>query len=187
MIMAVFELVDYAVAIWIFAAAYALHEVEEWNSLGWHRRNFLDMPADETDTSLRTFLVLASITGFIWAAVATVWGNPSVAAFLFLPAVAVALQNALQHLYWQFSFREYAPGIVTSALLLIPGAIYLAVVAVGQGFVPLWYVVGLALLVVPGLILTVKAGHRLTQQFHAILRFSIALSRWLGRSQHEVL
>ena len=185
--MAGVEPIAYAVAIWIFAASYALHEAEEWNSLAWHRRNFLDMPADETETSLRTFLVLASIAGFIWAAVATVWGNPSVAAFLFLPAVAIALQNALQHVYWQFSFREYAPGVVTSALLLIPGAIYLAVVAVGQHYVPLWYVVGLALLVVPGLILTVKAGHRLTQQFHAILRFSIALSRWLGRSQHETL
>jgi asparagine N-glycosylation enzyme membrane subunit Stt3 len=171
----VFEAIEYPVAIWLFAVAYALHEAEEWNSLGWHQRSFADLPPGETDRSIRVFLVLASVVVLGWAGLVTVWGDPRVAAYLFLPTVAVIVQNALQHVYWQLAFREYAPGIVTSVLLLIPGTVVLAVAAVQRDYVPLWYVLVLAILLVPGLIQTVRAGHSLTPPLRAILRFSVAL------------
>ena len=170
---------QYSVAIWLFAVAYALHEAEEWNSLGWHQRNFPDLPPGETDRSIRTFLVLASVAVLAWAGLVTAWGDPRIAAFLFLPTAAVVVQNALQHVYWQFAFREYAPGVVTSVLLLIPGTVVLAVAAVQRGYVPAWYVLVLAILLGPGVIQTVRAGHSLTPPLRAILRFSVALDRRL--------
>jgi len=97
-----------------------------------------------------------------------------------LPAAAVAFQNALQHVFWLIYFREYAPGVVTSVLLLIPMVCYLTARAVQQGYVPAWYVVALAVLIVPGLIQTARAGNRLTPQFRAIHNFSVALSKWLS-------
>jgi hypothetical protein len=177
-----FDVVDYHNAIRLFAAAFALHEAEEWNSLRWHERNFVDLPAGETDASIRTFLVFASVVVLGWAAVVTVWGNPKLAAFLFLPTAAIAFQNALQHVYWLFRFREYAPGVMTAAVLLIPGTIYLAGAALHEAYVPAWYVAGLAILVLPGLIQTVRAGHRLTPPLRAILKFSVAMARRLGTS-----
>ena len=180
--MALLERVDYAVIIWFLAVAYAFHEAEEWNILEWHERNFGDMPA-HTTTGIRTFLVFASVVMLIWAGLATVWGNPKVATFLFLPAAAVAFQNGLQHVYWLFAFREYAPGVVTSVLVVIPATICLVVEGVRRAYVPAWYVVGLAILVVSGMVQTVRSGNRLTRELRAILDFGEALSRWVLRGK----
>jgi hypothetical protein len=90
------------------------------------------------------------------------------ALFVFLPAIALALQTVLQHVYWLFYFRQYAPGVVTLVLLLIPIGCYLVTRAVQGGYVPLWYVVIWALLIVPGLVQTVRAGNEMTPPIRAI-------------------
>lgn len=169
---------DFLTLVWLFPIAYALHEAEEWTILRWYQRRYADLPS-MTNRSVRTFLVCASAVGFVWTAVATLPGDPRVAAFLLLPAVALALQNALQHLWFLVVFRDYAPGIITSVLLLVPVGGYVAARAVGQGYVPLWYVLGLGVLIIPGLVQTVRAGRRLTRQFRAIHGFGMALSKRL--------
>jgi hypothetical protein len=126
--------------------------------------------------SNRTWLVFVSIVYFGWCAIATLPGSPTFAAVVFLPAIAIALQNALQHIYWLFHFRDYAPGVITSLLLLLPLGIYLTVRAIQQDYAPAWYVAVLALLMVPGLAQTVRAGHRLTPQMRTLHSFSIRLS-----------
>ncbi len=165
--------------VWLFPIAFALHEAEEWNILAWYHRNYEDLPA-KTNTSIRTFLVFVSIVGFVWTAIATLPGNPKVAAFVLLPAMAIAFLNALQHVYWLIYFKDYAPGVVTSLLLLIPIIGYLAVRAVQESYVPIWYVVGLAILIVPILVQTMRVGNRLTSQFQVVHNFSVALAKRLG-------
>ena len=99
-----------------------------------------------------------------------------VAAFVFLPAIALVLLNAFQHVYWLLYFRQYAPGIVTSIVLLIPTGFYLAARAVQQGYVPIWYVAVWAVPVVVGLVQTVRAGNQVTPLVRAVYNLGFWLS-----------
>ncbi len=166
---------DFITMLWCFVIVFALHELEEWNILGWYQRNYADLPAS-THKSVRVWIIFVILIGVIWCAVATFSGSPVFAAFVFLPAIAVAMQNALQHVYWLFYFRQYAPGIITSILGLIPLGIYITVQAVRQNFVPVGYVVVLFLLLMPGLIQTVNARNRMTNQIRAIHHLGIRLA-----------
>jgi hypothetical protein len=74
-----------------------------------------DLPPS-TDKSIRVWIIFFILIVFAWGAVATLPGNPVFAAYVFHPAIALAMQNALQHVYWLFYFKQYAPGIVTSFL-----------------------------------------------------------------------
>jgi hypothetical protein len=172
--------IDFSTWLWLFAIAFALHEAEEWNILCWYQRNYSDLPPS-TNKAVRVWIVFVILIGFIWCAVATVPSNPSFAAFVFLPAIAIAMQNALQHVFWLFYFKQYAPGVITSVFCLIPLGVYLAIRAVSQHFVPLWYVGILILLLIPGLVQTILAKNRMTKQIRAIHHLGIRLAGLLER------
>lgn len=172
--------IDFLTWLWIFAIAFALHELEEWNILGWYRRNYVDLPPS-TDKAVRVWIIFVILVGFIWCGAATLPGNPVFAAYVFLPAIAIATQNALQHVYWLFYFRQYAPGIITSIFCLIPLGASIVIRAAGQGYVPLWYVGILLLLLIPGLVQTVQARNRMTKQIRAIHHLGIKLAGLLER------
>jgi len=172
--------IDFLTWLWLFVIAFALHEIEEWNILRWYQRNYVDLPPS-TDKAVRVWIVLVILVGVVWCAVATLPRNPTFAAYMFLPAIAVAMQNALQHVYWLFQFRQYAPGIVTAVFFLIPLGAHLALRTVWQNYVPVWYVVIFALLLIPGLIQTVQAGNRMTKQIRAIHHLGIKLAGLLER------
>jgi hypothetical protein len=179
-ILAAIVRIDFLAWLWIFVIAYAFHELEEWNILRWYQRNYVDLPPS-TDKAVRVWIVFLILVCFIWCAVATLPGNPVFAAYAFLPTIAVAMQNALQHVYWLFYFKQYAPGVVTSAVLLIPLGVYVTVQAVWQAYVPLWYVGILTLLIIPGLVQTVQAKNRMTKQIRAIHHLGIKLAGLLER------
>jgi hypothetical protein len=170
--------IDFLTWLWLFVIAFALHEVEEWNILRWYQRNYVDLPPS-TNKAVRVWIVFVILIGFVWCAVATLPGNPVLAAYVFLPAIAVAIQNALQHVYWFFYFKQYAPGIITSVFCLIPFGVYLVTRAVWQNLVPLWYVGILILLLIPGLVQTVQAKNRMTKQIRAIHHLGIKLAELL--------
>lgn len=175
-VLAALENLDFTSVLWLFPLAFGLHEAEEWNITRWEHRHFVSMPRTATDKSARTWIVFISIVGFAWCAVATLPGNPMVAAFVFLPAIALVLLNAFQHVYWLLYFRQYAPGIVTSIVLLIPTGFYLAARAVQQGYVPIWYVAVWAVPVVVGLVQTVRAGNQVTPLVRAVYNLGFWLS-----------
>jgi hypothetical protein len=93
----------------------------------------------------------------------------------------VATQTALQHVYWLFYFKQYAPGIITAVFCLIPLGVYIAIRAIGQSFVPVWYVGILMLLLIPGLVQTIQAKNRMTKQIRAIHHLGIKLAGLLER------
>jgi hypothetical protein len=167
--------IDLLTWLWLFVIAFALHEVEEWNILRWYQRNFVDLPPSN-DKSVRVWIIFVILIGFVWSAVATLPRNPVFAVYVLLPAIAVAIQNALQHVYWFFFFKQYTPGIITSVFLLIPFGVYLIIRVVWQNLVPLWYVGILILLLIPGLVQTVQAKNRMTKQIRAIHRLGIKLA-----------
>ena len=172
--------INFITGLWIFAIAFALHEIEEWNILRWYRENYVDLPPS-TNRSIRVWIVFVILMGFIWCAAAVLPGNPALAAAIFLPAIFIAIQNALQHVYWLFYFRKYAPGVISAVLMLIPMGVYLIARAVLLNLVPLWYVGILVLLVTPGLIETVRAGKQMTKQIRSIHCLGIKLSEWFVR------
>jgi hypothetical protein len=180
-ILTALERSDFLSVLWLFPAAFALHEAEEWNIMRWYRCNYADLPP-ATDRSARTWIVFVSMVGFAWCAVAVLPGSPVVAAFVLLPAIAIALQNALQHVYWLFYFRQYAPGVVTSVALLIPIGAYIVVRAVQQGYAPIWYVAIWVALSLPGLVQTVRAENKMTPPMRAIHNLGIKLSERVFKS-----
>jgi hypothetical protein len=175
-ILTALEQLNFLNALWLFFLVFVLHEVEEWNIDQFEHRNFVGLPPAATDRSARMWIAFVSLVGLIWCAVSTLPGNPTIAAWVFIPAVAVMLQNALQHVYWSFYFKQYAPGIITSALLLIPLGCYIIVGAVQQGYAPFWYVAVCAVLVVVGLAQTMRAGNKMTPLVRAINIIGIRLS-----------
>jgi hypothetical protein len=173
--------IGFLVVLWLFPIAFALHEAEEWNIVAWERRSFEGME-HATVRGARTWLVFISLIYFLWCAAATLPSNPVLAAFVFLPAVAIAVQNALQHAYWAFHFRQYAPGVATSVLLVIPTGGYIVTRAVQGGYAPVWYVSVLAVLILPGLVQTVRASNEMTSPMRAIHTLGNRLSEMIFRS-----
>ena len=171
---------DFRTLIWLLPVALALHEAEEWNIHGWYQRNFVDLPAGRTKTTIRFFLVFLSIVGFIWTGTAALWGKPSSTAIILLPLVALIAQNVIQHIYWHFYFGQYAPGILTAVLVLGPLVAYFVFVSLAQGLVPEWYVILLGALMLPGLVETIRARNRLTQAIVVIHKFSRTAVKRLG-------
>lgn len=164
---------DIQTQIWLLAGALALHEAEEWNIYGWYQRNYVGMPANRSRMSIRFFLVFLSVVGFVWAGIAGIWGNASVASWIIMPLVALIIQNLVQHVFWQIRFHEYAPGLATAVLLLAPLSAGIVLTSLKDELIPPWYLTVLCLAIIPGLVDTVRAGNRLNQGILAIHRFSV--------------
>lgn len=162
--------------LWIFYCVFVLHELEEWNIDRFEHRHFQGLPPAATDRSARMWIGFVALIGLIWCAAATLPDDPALAAWIFLPAVAIMLMNALQHILWSFYFRQYAPGVITAVLLLIPFGCYLAARAIGQGYVPAWYVTVLGIFVMLGFAQAVRARDRMTPLIRAINNVGIWIS-----------
>lgn len=175
------ENINFTLLLWIFAIAFALHEVEEWNIMKWYQRNFVDLPPT-TDKGVRSWIVFISLIGFIWCFIAVLPGNPKIAMYVFIPAIAVALQNSLQHVYWLIYFRDYPPGVITAVLLLLPLGSYIIIEAIQKEFIPVWYVALWAVLIIPGLAQTVRAGNTMTSPMRAMHNFGNTLSQKIWKT-----
>jgi hypothetical protein len=143
----------------------------------WYRRNFVDV-LQMSDKATHIGLLFVGLTSFLWTAAATIFGNPAIAASAMLFHIASVFQNALQHIYWLFRFKQYAPGVITSVLLLAPLSIYLSARAVIENYTPAWFIILLAIWTTLGLVPTVKAGNRF--QVRAVHKVAIYLSEWLN-------
>jgi hypothetical protein len=165
-------------AVWLLPAAVALHEAEEWNILAWEQRHFVNVPS-KTQASTRTFLVFFSLMGFLLTGVAVLPGSPRLAAWIVLAFAAGASLNALQHIFYLVFFKEYAPGVITAVLLILPVSGYLMVRAIEENLIPIGYVAALSALVVLGLIQTIRAGNTFIPFFKAVSQFGLLLARLL--------
>jgi hypothetical protein len=175
-ILTTFKQVDFLSMPWLFVIAFVIHEVEEWNITEFELRNFVGVPATVTKRNARTWIGIICGVALIWCAAATWPGSPRLAAYVFLPAVALALGNALQHVFWTLYFRQYAPGVISAVVLLIPLGGYLVAQAVRQGYAPAGYAAVLVVLMLVPLAETVRAGHEMTAPIRGVYR----LGNWLA-------
>lgn len=163
-------------ALGLFVCMFILHELEEWNIVQWYYRHYVDLPAI-TARSTRTWILFIVVVGIIWYLIAALPSDPSFAAYVLFPAIALTLQNAFQHLWWQFSFEGYAPGIVTALLLLIPTGLGLTVWIIREHYAATWYIALCLIATLPGLIQTVRAGNRMAPFIRGINLLGIKLAR----------
>jgi hypothetical protein len=173
------ESLKFLTALWLFLLAFVLHELEEWHITEFERRNFVEVPPTATGRSARMWIAFICAVGFIWCAAATLPGIPSLAAWVFLPAIVATLTNALQHVYWTWHFKQYAPGIVTAVMLLIPIGGIMAAWAVHHRYVPAWYLAILAGLGVWVFIHTARDGNRMSPIIRGVYNFGFRLSERL--------
>ena len=162
--------------LWLDVLSFVLHELEEWNITKFERRNFVEFPSTATAQSARAWIAFICTVGVVWCAAATLPGSPVFAAYLFSPALVAMLLNAIQHVYWSFLFSQYAPGVITSVVLLIPLNGYLLVRSVLHGYIPIWYGSVLVGGLVLGLINTVTTGKQTPHAVHVVYRIGYTIS-----------
>jgi general stress protein CsbA len=157
-----FQSFDVMHLIWAVPLFQLVHEVEEWNILRWYRETYVDLPAS-TNLSVRLWIVVFSLFAYVWTTLSFFTPNRTAAMVMILLLVAASAQNGLQHVYWLLRFRKYAPGVITSVLLVLPLDGYLTHLMLREDFLPSWLVLIVFALMLPGLIETVRAGNRMTK------------------------
>ncbi len=172
----VLEQMPFITMLWLFYGMVVLHELEEWNIDRFERQHFVGLPAAATDRSARMVIAFVSALGLFWCTIATLPSDPALAAWIFFPAIAFMLLNALQHIFWSFYFRKLAPGAVSAALLVIPFGSYIVARALGLGYVPAWYALSLAAVVIVAFANSVISGSRMP----ALIRSGNQIGIWLS-------
>jgi len=107
-------------SLWLVAGAITVHELEEWNVAAWSARNFTNHTGVSAEAMWVGLVVITCL--FVgWIAAAARLRNPIAIGLVALPAVGlVALGNAIQHVAWTLLFGEYAPGVASAVLLVVP-------------------------------------------------------------------
>lgn len=164
--------IEFRQVIWIVPIILLLHELEEWNIRSWHIKNSMDVPG-ETFLSTRMWILFLSLLGFLWTVLAFIIPSSSISAGVMLVLICFTLLNALQHLIGLFRFKQYNPGFFFSTVVGLPAGLYLTYRILAQNLLSIWIVLAFGILILVGLVLTVK-------MIHFINRFGIKLANWIS-------
>ena len=165
--------------LWLIGFAFVLHEAEEWNLVSWLHANF-EPPPQFNDREARTLLALFALLGISFTTLSIRLFSLRAAVFALLPLfVGVVFGNALTHIFWLFYFQTYAPGVLTSAFLLVPLTLYMIRGVLQERLVPSLYVWLLLALAVLQPVAAAAAGSTLSAPQLAIQRLGARLAGWL--------
>lgn len=167
-------------SLWLVAAALGVHELEEWNIASWSARNFTNHTGI-SDQAIWIGLVVVTLVFAGWILVATRLRSPLAMSLVALPAVAlVATGNSVQHVTWTLYFGEYAPGVVSACLLVVPAAVVAMRRMVDVHRLLIFPLAGCAVLWVVAALQVVQTGRELEPFQLALHRFFIGLAIALG-------
>ncbi|MBN2710668.1 MAG: HXXEE domain-containing protein [Calditrichaceae bacterium] len=170
--------IDFITGSWIFYFFFVIHELEEWNIFKFEDKHFTGLPAGTTPKRSRLWILIICITGLIWVSVAAFSADQAAAAYIFLPAIILVMLNAVQHIFWTVYFREYAPGLISAVLLILPtGSILIANTV--DNYISLWYPVIWAAAALFVLIQTIRAGKNATPMLKIIHNIGINADKFL--------
>lgn len=169
---------DFRNIIWFIPIILFFHELEEWNILKWYKENYSDLP-QSTNRSIRVWLIGISLVGFTLTAICFFVPYDIITALLICMLIAITLQNGLQHLYWLIYFKKYAPGVVFSVLFGIPVDIYICFRMLKENLVSIWVLIIICVLIIPGLMETVKSKNRMTKSIRGAHELGINISNRL--------
>jgi hypothetical protein len=167
-------------SLWFVAGAMAIHELEEWNIAEWGARNFTNH-SGISEQAIWVGLAVITISYVSWIFVATRLRSPLIIAIVALPAVAlIAVGNSVQHITWTLLFAEYAPGVVSAVVLVIPASIHSMWRMVRVHHLLVWPIGMCAVLWIAAVRQIIGAGH-VMQPFQVILQqFFTELTKSLG-------
>lgn len=131
---------DFRVWLWLVVAVFVVHELEEWNILSWYEAYWTNVdPETMTPRIVRTFLVAACALFALWAGAVMHFFSVRAATHLILaPFIVIVFGHAFLHAYWTMANGAYAPGVVTSLLLIIPGTTLVVLEAVRRELMAKW-------------------------------------------------
>ena len=164
--------------VWLIPIAFALHEAEEWNILGWYHAHFTN-PPDLNPAAVYTGLVLMSLLAFVWTGLACLLPRKACAMMVLPFATFLILGNNLSHVFWTFAFRDYAPGVVASVLTNIPAILLVTWHGLGNGLLWWPYVVFCYALASLSLTGVVQAGRTVGGPMQSVHEFSARLAEAL--------
>lgn len=171
--------VDLRIVMWVIPVIFFLHEMEEWNILEWYKSTY-SAPPPSTKLSCRIWLFTISILGFMVTAAAYIISNQTVSAVVVLLFVVFSTLNGIQHIYWTFAFKKYAPGVIFSSLGIVAGLIVTAVIYSKNLVNPVCIAIMYAACI-PSVIQTIKAKNTLTKSIEALHIFSMKIVDLLER------
>lgn len=180
-----FMQLDFRQAIWLAPLVWAIHEAEEWDIHAFESEHFIDPGYFRLIDRpvLWIGLALVAFYGLLWTLL-TAWPkNPRFAAFLTLPFfIILSFGNVLQHMFYTFHFRTYAPGVVSAVLLVAPVVIGLTAKAIRGRLIPWWYAALLYVAIVPNMVSTVRTPDQVPPFLQNGQRSAIRFARMvLGR------
>ena len=163
--------------LWLLGIVFVFHELEEWNLVTWQHAHF-EPPPQMTDREARTLLLLFAALGMSFTALCNWILGLRAALVVLLPLfVAIIFGNALTHIFWLFYFQAYAPGVVTSALFIVPLTLFLVRRVFQERVVSASYVWVTLFLAVLQPLLAAVAGSSLSGRQLALQRLGGQLAR----------
>jgi len=159
---------------WMVPIIFFIHEMEEWNILDWYHSTYVT-PPPSTKLSCRLWLWAISIWGFLMTTIAYVIPNESISAMVLLILIVFTTFNGLQHIYWMFAFRKYAPGVIGSSIGIVAGGVITAGILVQQLVSPI-YVIVLYLITVPKIVQTIRAKNTLLKTFYSLHLLTVKIA-----------
>ena len=157
----------------IYGTLSVLHELEEWNINDWLKRNFINIES-VSQKGTHIMLIILSIGILGWTTIAILLGNP-LTAWVILPLVTFTFVNTFQHFYWQSLFRgRYAPGIIT-AIFNIPLTVEIMIQALQHNYIPVWYLIILAVLFLVGVIQTIICKNTFVPHLKSLMDLSVKI------------
>lgn len=159
---------------------FLLHELEEWYILDWYNRFYIDMP-DSTNLSVRLWILFISMVGFLLTGLTLLPKSSKITAYLIVPLIVLTIANGLQHVFWIFYFKAYAPGAFFGGLIGVSLGLYIVIRAIGEKLIPFWYPMLFIPYLTKVLISTVEAGNTLSPSIRAIHEFGIRMAMFFLR------
>ena len=158
---------------WLLPVAFGLHELEEWNIVAWYQRYWTNVdPALVNQRNSWTWLAFASLLGFAWTLMASRFRSPAIMFHILLVFFISVFGHCLLHVYWLFSLGVYAPGVVTSIILIMPITAYVTLRAIRDRLVSSVYAAILFALTLFPVVSAVRLDNRLPDGGIPFLRFS---------------
>lgn len=156
-----------------------LHEMEEWNILEWYYSTY-DPAPKSTNLSTRIWLFIMSIWGYLMITLAYIIPNVYLSAGVVLFLIVFTSFNGLQHIFWLFAFKKYAPGVIFSSLGIVAGII-LTMAMLIQGLVSPIIVIVFWAVTVPFIISTIRAKNTLIKTFEYLHNLTLKIVEFLER------
>ncbi len=166
-------------AMWIIPFIFFLHEMEEWNILSWYHSTY-NPPPQSTNLSCRIWLFIISIWFYFMTVIAHIIPNQYISTGILLFLIVFSSFNGIQHIFWLFAFKKYAPGVIFSTLGIVAGAIITAACLIQNLTLPIYIIILYAFTIYP-LIVTFRAGNKCIKTFQALHNLTLKIVEGLSK------